>query len=165
MVNRSSSSSLAESFILGDATSNDTHRMSAAMGMNSILPVLKDPSQELRLGRTDGPTYCSDSCREAWSRRTHGFSVTGAPRHTSYKKSMAFHNSRVDLVSFTQPSLTIRERNKSWLSVSPLTFLLLRIVSNVTLTSLIFLAGNMGWAIDFFTTYGPEDCYCYRAIF
>lgn len=72
------------------------------MGMDSILRVLKDPSQELRLGRTDGPTHCSDSCREAWDRGTYEFSVTGAPSHTSYKKSMAFHKSRVDLVSFTR---------------------------------------------------------------
>lgn len=55
MENRSPSSSLAEIFILGDKKSNDIHRVSAAMGMDSILRVLKDPSQVLRLGRTDGP--------------------------------------------------------------------------------------------------------------
>ena len=42
-------------FYLGDVASNDIYRVSESMGIGSIIRTLKDPSQRLGLGGTDGP--------------------------------------------------------------------------------------------------------------
>lgn len=42
-------------FYLGNMATNEIYRVSAAMGMESIIRALKDPSQGLKLRKTDGP--------------------------------------------------------------------------------------------------------------